>query len=316
MQSNDSEIVILMYGGILMEIRELRYFLAVARENSITLAAESLNISQPGLSKVIMTMEEQLGTKLFIRENRKITLTEDGILLRKRAQEIIDLVDKAEAEFSENEKSSSDITGDVYIGGGETEGMRFIAKTVKKLTEKYPNIHYHLYSGNADDVTERLDKGLLDFGILCDPADIKKYDFLRLPAFDNWGLLMRKDSPLAKHEFITPTDLIGVPLLCSRQSLVKNEISAWLGSDFEKLNIVSTYNLLFNASLLVDEGVGYALCFDKLINTDCTSDLCFRPLKPTLKSNLVIVWKKYQVFPKATQKFLEQLQQEINIPPV
>ncbi len=296
-----------------MEIRELRYFLAVARENSITLAAESLNITQPGLSKVIMTMEEQLGTKLFIRENRKITLTEDGILLRKRAQEIIDLVDKAEAEFIENEKNSSDITGDVYIGGGETEGMRFVGKTIKNLQEKHPNIHYHLFSGNSDDVMERLDKGLLDFGILIEPVDVRKYDYLRLPVYDTWGILMRKDSPLAELKFIQPNNLLELPLICSRQSLVKNEISSWLGSDFEKLNIISTYNLIFNASLLVDEGVGYALCLDKLVDTSCSSNLCFKPLKPNLKANLIIIWKKYQVFPKAAQKFLDELQNEISV---
>lgn len=296
-----------------MEIRELRYFLAVARENSITLAAESLNISQPGLSQVIMNMEEQLGTKLFIRENRKITLTEDGILLRKRAQEIVDLTDKTEAEFIKNEKNTSDLIGDIYIGGGETEGMRFIAKTVHNLYEKYPNIHYHLFSGNSDDVMERLDKGLLDFGILIDPVDIRKYDYLRLPVSDTWGILMKKDSPLAKLDYIKPDDILKLPLICSRQSLVKNEISSWLGTDFDKLNIISTYNLIFNASLLVDEGVGYALCLDKLVNTTCNSNLCFKPLKPTLNANLILIWKKYQVFPKATQKFLDELQKEIGI---
>lgn len=243
-----------------MEIRELRYFLAVARENSITLAARSLNITQPGLSKVIMTIEEQLGTKLFIRENRKITLTEDGILLRKKAQEIIDLHDKTEAEFSKNEKSTTDISGEVYIGGGETDGMRFVARTVKKLNIKYPNIRYHLYSGNADDVTERLDKGLLDFGILCNPADISKYEYLKLPSFDRWGVLMRKDSPFANLDVIRPENLKDLPLICSRQSLVKSDISSWLQFDYENLNILSTYNLIFNASLLVDEGV--RICFN------------------------------------------------------
>lgn len=294
-----------------MDIRELRYFLAVAREGSITLASESLNITQPGLSKVIMNMEDEIGKKLFIRENRKITLTEDGILLRKRAQEIIDLFDKTEEEFYKN--SNEEFSGDIYIGGGETEGMRFISKSIKKLHEKYPNIHYHLYSGNAEDVKEKLDKGLLDFGILIEPTDIKKYDFLRLPIFDTWGILMKKDDTLSNLDFITPKDIFSLPLLSSRQALVKDEISNWLGRDFNNLNIIGTYNLIYNASLMVEEGIGYALCLDKLVYTARDSKLIFKPLKPTIKSNLVLVWKKYQVFSKAIEKFLEELQNELNM---
>ncbi len=294
-----------------MEIRELRYFLAVAREGSITIAAESLNITQPGLSKVIMSIEEQLGKKLFIRENRKITLTEDGMLLRKRAGEIIDLMDKTEAEFSKD--TEEQLSGNIYIGAGETESMRYIAKTIKNLQNKHPNIHYNFFSGNGDDVTEKLDKGLLDFGILIEPVDIKKYDYLRLPTYDTWGLLMRKDSELAKLNSITAKDLLNIPLLSSRQSLVKHDISSWLGDDLDKLNIIGTYNLIYNASLMVEEGIGYALCLDKLVNTTGNSNLCFKPLKPALTSNLVLVWKKYQVFSKATEKFLRELQNEINI---
>lgn len=293
-----------------MEIRELRYFLAVARENSITLAAESLHISQPGLSKVIMSMEEELGTKLFIRENRKITLTEDGLLLRKRAMEIIDLVDKTSEEFSRS--SSENISGDIYIGGGETDGMRFIVKIIKTLQSVYPNIHYHFFSGNADDVTERLDKGILDFGILIEPTDIKKYDYLSLPSTDTWGIIMRKDSPYAKLDFITPDVFLNLPLIFSRRALVKNEFARWLGHDFDKLNIVATYNLIYNAALMVDEGLGYAICLDKLVNITNNSNLCFKPLKPNINSNLVIVWKKYQVFSKASKKFMEELQKELN----
>lgn len=291
-----------------MEIRELRYFLAVASENSITKASELLNITQPGLSKVIMTMEEQLGKKLFVRKNRKIALTEDGILLRKRAQEIIDLVDKTESEFHED--SDNEITGDIYIGGGETKGMKFIAKAIKILNEKYPNVHYHLFSGNSDDVTEKLDKGLLDFGILIEPVDVKKYDYLRLPFSDQWGILMKKDNPLAKLDYIEPNILLDLPLICSEQSLIKNEISSWLGYDFEKVNIVATYNLIFNASLLVNEGVGYALCLDKLVDTTANSNLCFKPLKPILNSQLILIWKKYQVFSKVTQEFFNYIKKE------
>lgn len=292
-----------------MELRVLRYFLAVSREESISGAAESLHVSQPTLSRQLMDMEEDLGTKLFIRGNRKISLTEEGMFLRKRAQEIVDLVDKTESAFNTSDEM---VSGDVYIGGGETDAMRIIAKTVCKLRKEFPHIHYHLFSGNADDVTERLDRGLLDFGIFIEPADIKKYDFLRLPATDTWGLLMRKDSPLAEKEYIAPYDLNGLPLICSRQTLVRNEISGWLGDDFEKLNVIASYNLIYNAALMVDEGVGYALCLDKLVNTYNLSHLCFKPLAPKIEAGLDIVWKKYQVFSRAAQIFLNAVQQETN----
>jgi DNA-binding transcriptional LysR family regulator len=292
-----------------MELRVLRYFLAVAREQTISGAAEALHVTQPTLSRQLKELEEGLGKKLFIRGNRKVTLTEEGIFLRNRAQEIIDLADKTEADFAASDEI---ISGDIYIGGGETDAMRLIAKTVKNLQQDYPHINYHLFSGNGDDVAERLDKGLLDFGILIEPADITKYDYLRLPAVDTWGVLMRKNSPLAELDNIKPENLRELPLLCSRQTLVRNEISGWLGDDYEKLNIVMSYNLVYNAALMVEEGVGYALCLDRLVNTTGDSNLCFRPLEPPLRSSLNIVWKKYQVFSKAAEKFLMYLNETIN----
>ncbi len=293
----------------MMEVRVLRYFLAVAREESISKAAEILHITQPTLSRQIMELEQQLGCKLLNRgtRNHKITLTQDGMLLRKRAEEIITLIDKTESEFA----SSDSISGEIYIGGGETDAMRLIAKTAHELKRDYPGIRYHLFSGNADDVTEKLDNGLIDFGILIEPADIKKYNYIQLPAMDRWGLLMRKDSPLAKKEKITPKDLEEIPLITSRQTLVHNEISGWIGGDFDKLNIVATYNLVYNASLMVDEGFGYALCLDKLVNTSKDSSLCFKPLYPQLEAHLDIVWKKYREFSKAEEKFLSMLKKEI-----
>jgi len=292
-----------------MELRVLRYFLALAREESITRAAESLHITQPTLSKQLMDLEGSLGKKLFIRGNRKIILTEEGMFLRRRAQEIVDLVDKTQSEFSEIDDM---ITGDIYIGSGETDAMSLIAKTVKKLQKDFPHIRYHLFSGNADDVTERLDNGLLEFGILIEPADKQKYDFLKFPVTDTWGLLMKKDSPMAKLDSIKPKDLLNLPLLCSRQTLVRNEISGWLREGYENLNIVATYNLIYNASLMVEEGVGYALCLDKLVNTTGDSNLCFKPLEPKLEANLNLVWKKHQTFSKAAAKFLEKLQEDFN----
>lgn len=292
-----------------MDIRTLRYFLAVAREENISNAAASLNMTQPPLSRAMLELEEEIGKKLFIRGKRKIILTEDGLLLRKRANEIIDLVEKTEAELSSSEKEM--IAGDIYIGGGETDAMHLIADAATKLQKKYPAIRYHIFSGNADDVAERLEKGLLDFGVIVGAADIKKYDYIRLPATDRWGVLMRKDSALATKKEIHPEDLWELPLLTSRQSLVNNEISGWLKKDFEQLNIVATYNLLYNATLMVKSGLGFALCLDNLANTSAESPLCFRPLAPKLEINLNIVWKKYQFFSKAAEKFLQVLQEEI-----
>ncbi|MTQ96918.1 LysR family transcriptional regulator [Pseudoflavonifractor sp. BIOML-A6] len=289
-----------------MEVRVLRYFLAVAREESISGAADSLHLTQPTLSRQLMDLEAELGRKLLIRGSRKVTLTEEGVLLRKRAEEILDLMEKTRSELCETDEA--DITGDIYIGGGETDAMRLIARTAKELQAAYPRIRYHLYSGNGEDVSERLDKGLLDLGILVEPFDMKKYDSIQLPATDIWGVLMRKDSPLAEKEYIQPEDLWELPLLTSRQTMAQKELMAWLGREHEELHIVSTYNLIYNASLMVEEGLGYALSLDKLINTTGDSALCFRPLRPKLEVGLDIVWKKYQVFSPATAKFLERLQ--------
>lgn len=293
-----------------MDIRVLQYFLAVAREANITKAAESLNMTQPPLSRQLKELEDELGKQLFIRSSRGITLTEEGMILRKRAEEMVALMEKTKTEIS---SSGENIHGEIYIGGGETEGIRLIAKTAEKLRRKHPNISYYLFSGNSDDVTERLDKGLLDFGILIEPADIKKYDFIKLPAKDRWGLLMRRDHPLAKKTGITPDDLQGIPLIASRQSIAHNELSGWLGKQYDSLHIITTYNLLHNASLMVEENVGCALCLDHIIPEYKNSPLCFRPLKPQIEVGLDIVWKKYQVFTKPASLFLNMLQEEIKM---
>lgn len=291
-----------------MEFRLLRYFLAIAREGSFSGAANSLNVTQPTLSRQMKDLEEELGHRLFIRGCHSTSLTAEGMRLRKRAEEITDMVNKTKAEFRTNDDI---ISGDIYIGSGETQGMRLIADVIKEIQEDYPYIRYHFYSGNAEDVTERLDKGLLDFGLLIQPKDISKYDYLTLPTKDIWGVIMPKDCNLAQKEFVTKQDLIGLPLICSRQSLQRtaeyNEFTHWFGKEFEKLNIIATYNLLFNAALLVEQGIGYAISLDKLLNT-MDSNVCFRPLNPIVESGLDIVWKKYQVFSPAAKVFLNVLQ--------
>ena len=293
-----------------MELRVLRYFLTIAREGSITNAANVLHVTQPTLSRQIHDLEEELGQRLFVRGSRNMSLTAEGMILRKRAEEIISMVDKTEAEFH---SMSNVVSGDIYIGGGETEAVKLIAQIVCELRSAYPEIHYYLYSGNAEDVTERLDKGLLDFGLLIQPADISKYDYLNIPVKDTWGVIMRKDIPLAKKETIRKEDLLNVPLICSRQVISeerhRNEFAEWFGEDFDKLDIVTTFNLVYNAAIMVEAGVGYAITIDKIANTTESSSLCFRPLEPQLDSGLNIIWKKDQVFSAAAALFFKKLRE-------
>ena len=293
-----------------MEIRVLRYFLAIAREGSITNAANFLHVTQPTLSRQIRDLEEELGQKLFIRGSHSMTLTPEGMILRKRAEEIISMVDKTEAEFNSMENM---VSGDIYIGSGETDVIKLVAQIAYELRVSYPGIHYHLYSGNSEDVTERLDKGLLDFGILIQPADISKYDYINLPARDTWGVIMRRDSPLAEKEVIRKEDLLGVPLICSRQAISGerrgNEFAEWFGEDFDRLDIVTTFNLIYNAAIMVEAGIGYALTIDRIVNTAESSNLCFHPLEPRLDSGLNVIWKKYQVFSSAAELFLNKLRE-------
>ena len=288
-----------------MELRVLQYFLAVAREQSISRAAESLHLSQPTLSTQLKHLEEELGKTLMIRGtkgSRKIVLTEEGMILRKCAEEILDLVRKTENEITLSDDS---VVGDVYIGAGETDMIRLVARTAQAMNEVYPDIHYHISSGNTAFVMEQLDKGLIDFGILYDSVDLSKYDSVKIPESDVWGVLMRRDAPLASKEVITPEDLWDKPLILSQQENQKSELAVWMRHDLSKLNVVATYNLIFNGSLFVDEGMGYAVCFDKLINVSGDSTLCFRPLSPELKAAPYLVWKKYQIFSKASEKFME-----------
>lgn len=284
----------------------MKYFLAVAREENISAAAENLHVTQPTLSRQLMDLEDELGKTLFTRGNRRISLTEEGMILRKRAEEIINLVDKTENEIM---TADDNISGDIYIGGGETEGMRLISKTAKQLNDDGYNIRYHLFSGNETDVMERIDKGLIDFGVFIEGANLSKYDSIHLPYSDTWGVLMRKDSPLAEKTEIRPEDLWTLPLITSQQTEETNELSGWLNCDKERLHIAATYNLLYNASLMVEEGLGYALCLDGIIKTDENSLLCFRPLKPKRTARLDIAWKRYQVFSKAADLFLKKLQE-------
>ena len=290
-----------------MDIRVLQYFLAVAREESITKAAETLHMTQPPLSRQLKDLEEEVGKQLLIRGSKKVTLTEDGMLLRKRAEEMIALMEKTKSELS---SSDENISGEIYMGSGETEAVSTIAKVAENLQKEHPLIRYHIYSGDAEHIVERLDKGLIDFGLLVEPFDNSKYDFIRLPVKDTWGVLMRKDSPLAEKESICAEDLWDKPLIISHQTAISNEMIAWLRKDVSQLNIVATYDLLYNASRFVKMGFGYAIALDRLINTSGDSNLCFRPLYPVSEAGLCIVWKKYQVFSRAAGRFIQKLKDE------
>ncbi len=287
-----------------MELRVLQYFLAVTREQSISGAAESLHLSQPTLSRQLKDMEDELGKQLLIRGNRRVTLTEEGMILRKRAEEILELVKKAEDEISQTDDI---IAGDITVGAGETDGVRFLTRAAQELQKDCPLVHFHIISGDVITVIENLDKGLIDFGLIFGKIDESKYEYISVPYRDTWGVMMRRDSPLAKSKSITAKDLEGLPLIVSRQALQKSELREFLSGNIDKINVAATYNLLFNGSLMVDEGMGYAICFDKIINVSGDGNLCFRPLEPRITAKMYVVWKKYQVLTKAAELFLEKL---------
>lgn len=290
-----------------MELRELKYFLAVAKEQSITKAAKELYISQPSLSKQMQNLEAELGQTLFIRGSRKITLTEAGLLLKKRAEEMLALYEKTQAEIASCEK----VAGTILIGGGESYTMRIVAKVAKKMQDEHPLVKFTFFSGDASFVTERLDKGLIDFGVLVDVSDLAKYNSLRLPNYDEWGVLMPNDCELAKKDFVTADDLRDKPLLVSMQCLEKgSQIYEWFNGKVSHLEVRAKYNLIYNATLLVREKMGYALALKNLINTTGET-LTFKPLYPQVKTYLDIVWKKYAVFSKPAQIFLNMLKSEI-----
>ena len=291
-----------------MELRVLQYFLAVAREQNISAAAESLHLSQPTLSTQLKAMEEELGKQLLIRGtkgSRKVTLTEEGMILRKRAEEILQLVKKTEDEITLSDET---VAGNVFIGAGETDGVRYLIQAQHEVQKKYPLICFHMQSGDRKDILESLDRGLSDFGLILGEVDHTKYDSLKIPYRDTWGVLMRRDSPLAEKDWIEPEDLWDKPLILSRQEYFQGILLPWLQKDWDQINKVATYSLLFNGSLMVEEGLGYALCLDKIINTSGNSRLCFRPLYPKVEFGMYVIWKRYQVFSKAADQFLQQLQ--------
>lgn len=287
-----------------MEIRVLRYFLEIAREENMTRAADSLHISQPSLSKEIKALEAELGKKLFTRTRSGLKLTEAGMLLRRRTEDILEMVDKTAAEFSALDEING---GDIYIGCAESEQIRHLARVIKRFKEKYPLLRYHLSSGNTEQVAEKLDRGLLDFAFIVEPPDLSRYNYIEIPGADAWGVIMRRDSPLAEKTAVRPDDLLGLPLICSDQAM-RVDIPRWCGEKADGLNFTGTVNLCYNGSVFVREGLGYMLTFDGLIDTSAESGLCFRPLEPPLETKMYVIWKKYQMFTPIAEMLLKDLE--------
>lgn len=285
-----------------METRVLKYFLTVAQEKTISKAAEVLHLSQPTLSKQLKELEESLGVQLFIRGNREITLTEEGYYLVNRGQEIISLMETT----THNLMKPAAISGQLAIGGGETEGMSLIGDLLQELLAAHPDIKINLFSGNADGLLEKIDLGLLDFGLVVDPVEKQKYEYLKLPYQDQWGVLLKKDHPLTEQSSLIPQDLTDLPLFISNQSYVDNQLASWLGSNLANFNILGTYNLLYNAALMVKGGLGAVLCIDGIINT-AETDLKFIPFDPPLTVSVSVIWKKNKVFSNAAKAFLQLL---------
>ena len=292
----------------MIETRLLQYFLAIAEEQSITRAANYLHITQPALSRQMMDLEEQLGKKLFIRGKKKITLTEDGLYLRSCAQEIISLIDKTESGFRENEQN---ISGDIHIGCGEYQSSYVIIEIIHDIINNYPGIHFHFFSSNADAIIERLDKGLLDIGILLEPETSQRYDYQKLNLKETWGILMQNNSPLAQKEKLVFKDMSGIPMIIPNQTSNSRRFEQLFAEHNLSLDVVSTYNLIFNARLMVQAGIGYALCIGGLVPASTEHNLVFRPFEPLVTSNLYLFTKKYQVFSKAAKLFISRLGQEL-----
>ena len=291
-----------------MEIRTLRYFLAVAREENMSKAAELLHVSQPALSKAVKSLEEELGKKLFVRHSFSIELTKEGALLRKRAEDLVSLADRIEKEFV---SLDDDLSGELYLGLAESYQIADLARQIRQMKVRYPDLHYHITSGDTEQLIDKLNSGVLDFLVIAQEPDTSVYEALEFPKKDIWGLVFPKDDPLAKKDRITINDLKGLPLFCSMQGW-ENEIRNWAKNDFKDLELEGTFRLSYNGSLFAKERLGYLLTFDRLIDTSKDSGLVFRPLYPTLENKLYLIWNPFQTFTKAAESFLEQIKRSFH----
>lgn len=287
-----------------MEIRVLRYFLTVVREEGINRAAEVLHITQPTLSRQLSQLEEEVGVKLFHRGARKITLTNEGILLRRRAEEILSLVDRTERELVEQEEL---VDGRIVIGCGELAAVQVLPEIIESFHEKYPLVTYDIFTGNADLVKEQMEKGLIDIGVLLEPINIEKFDFIRLAGKERWVVLMRPDAPLADKEAVSARDLENLPIILPRRTNVQNELTNWLGDSFQTMQVLFTSNLSTNSAIMVQEGLAYSIVIEGSVPFWDKEKIAYRPLCPELTANSVLAWKKQQPFSLAATKFIEHM---------
>lgn len=290
-----------------MDIRSMQYYLAVIREGTVSAAARALHVAQPSLSRQMRELEDELGVTLFVRGNRKITLTEEGMILRKRAEEMIQLMRMTEDEISQ---VKDNVSGSIRIGAGESIVFHYLSRTAAALAEEYPDLRFHVTSGDTQDLMDELEKGLIDFAVIFAEVDRTLYETISLPAADKFGVLMRKDCKLAKKPTLNLADLSDTPILISRASEPHLR-----GTDaLAGLNILGTYNLINNASMMVEDGLGVAICFDHLVNTTGNSTLTFRPIQPALSATGSLIWKKYQIFPHAVQLFIDRIREAVEEP--
>ena len=287
-----------------MEIRVLRYFLTVVREQSITKAADVLHITQPTLSRQLAQMEDDIGVKLFDRGTRKITLTNEGVLLRRRAEEILQLVDKTEKELIEQDEQ---VEGKITIGCGEIASVQLLPELFESFHKKYPLVTFDIYTATADHVTEQMDKGLVDIGLLLEPIDIEKYDFIRLDIKERWVVVMRPDCHLAKKKRVTAKDLSKLPLIMPRRLKVQSELASWFGDYYDSLNVLFTSNLNTNGAVMVNGGLAYSIVIEGMLPFWDQSKITYRPLYPALTATSVLAWKRDQPFSLATTKFIEHI---------
>lgn len=287
-----------------MELRTLRYFLAAAQEENITRAADILHVTQPTLSRQIMDLEKELGTTLMLRGKNGLTLTDDGIFFRQRAEEIVELADRLERSFAER---NVDASGLISIGASESVGSRLFAKLIKQFSDKYPLVQFHLYNETADHIKDRLDKGLVDVGLLLEPVDTVKYDFVRLSQKETWGILMRDDHPLAERKTINPEEIAAYPLILPLRERVRNEILNWIKRDEKDLTIPLSYTLLSNAALMVEAGLGCAFCLDGALAIHSSPQLLFVPITPEHTTHSVLVWRKNHLFSPTTSLFIQEI---------
>ena len=290
-----------------MEIRTLRYFLETAREENMSKAAERLHVSQSTLSKQLKGLEEELGKKLFIRHSFSLELTDEGMLLRKRAEDLLSMAAKIEEEFSAMDDLAG---GNIYFGCAESWQIRHLAGVIREFKKRYPDFHYHVTSGDTEQVTEKLDQGLLDFAVIVEEPDYEKYEAMKMPEADRWGLVMPDDDPLAEKEQITFEDLIGIPLFCSEQGW-RHDLPGWCGGRMEELNLEGSFRLSYNGSVFAREGLGYLLTFEHLVNTGPGSGLAYRPLYPALETEMYVIWRKRQVFTPIAERFIREFREWI-----